>query len=81
MVDLVGFGVALATGIQFVEKFSDRCYRAALIPIMAEDNRAGKHEFVIGLIVDTYLVVLNTFQQSPSIPYILHAYFVFYNFL
>ncbi|XP_058077093.1 peroxisomal fatty acid beta-oxidation multifunctional protein MFP2-like isoform X1 [Magnolia sinica] len=42
MVDLVGFGVALATGMQFVENFPERCYRAALIPIMVEDKRAGE---------------------------------------
>lgn len=47
MVDLVGFGVALATGKQFVENFSDRCYRSALMSFMIEDKRAGKHDFVI----------------------------------
>eukprot|EP00268_Persea_americana_P031369 TRINITY_DN3050_c0_g2_i3.p1 TRINITY_DN3050_c0_g2~~TRINITY_DN3050_c0_g2_i3.p1 ORF type:complete len:728 (-),score=159.83 TRINITY_DN3050_c0_g2_i3:358-2541(-) len=42
MVDLVGFGVALATGKQFVENFSDRCYRSALMSFMIEDKRAGE---------------------------------------
>lgn len=42
MIDLVGFGVALATGIQFVENFPERCHKSALIPILIEDKRAGE---------------------------------------
>ncbi|KAL5713117.1 hypothetical protein ACHQM5_015225 [Ranunculus cassubicifolius] len=42
MIDLVGFGVAIATGIQFVENFPERSYKSMLIPIMQEDKRAGE---------------------------------------
>ncbi|XP_058083294.1 glyoxysomal fatty acid beta-oxidation multifunctional protein MFP-a [Magnolia sinica] len=42
MVDLVGFGVAVATGAQFVRSFPDRCYKSALMPLMVEDKRAGE---------------------------------------
>ncbi|XVE65595.1 hypothetical protein DITRI_Ditri08aG0012800 [Diplodiscus trichospermus] len=42
LADLVGFGVALATGMQFVENFPERTYKSMLIPIMQEDNRAGE---------------------------------------
>ncbi|XP_058077096.1 peroxisomal fatty acid beta-oxidation multifunctional protein MFP2-like [Magnolia sinica] len=41
-VDLVGFGVAIATAIQFIENFPERCYKSVLIPIMFEDKRAGE---------------------------------------
>lgn len=41
MVDLVGFGVAIATGTQFVENFPERSYKSMLIPLMQEDKRAG----------------------------------------
>lgn len=52
LVDLVGFGVAIATGGQFVQNFSERTYKSMLIPIMQEDKRAGvvyysKHYSVI----------------------------------
>ncbi|KAA8527438.1 hypothetical protein F0562_034847 [Nyssa sinensis] len=40
--DLVGFGVAIATGTQFVQNFPERTYKSMLIPIMQEDNRAGE---------------------------------------
>lgn len=59
MVDLVGFGVAIATGKQFVESFPERCYKSILMPIMLEDNRAGKYEFVIGLLQFEILKQLN----------------------
>ncbi|XP_077218571.1 glyoxysomal fatty acid beta-oxidation multifunctional protein MFP-a-like [Tasmannia lanceolata] len=42
MIDLVGFGVAMATGIQFVENFPERIYKSPLISIMAEDKRTGE---------------------------------------
>ncbi|XP_077240679.1 multifunctional protein 2 [Tasmannia lanceolata] len=42
MMDLVGFGVAMATGIQFLESFPERCYKTALILVMAEDKRTGE---------------------------------------
>lgn len=41
MIDLVGFGVAIATGTQFVINFPERSYKSMLIPIMQEDKRAG----------------------------------------
>ncbi|XP_021290212.1 peroxisomal fatty acid beta-oxidation multifunctional protein MFP2 [Herrania umbratica] len=42
LADLVGFGVAIATGMQFVESFHERTYKSLLIPIMQEDKRAGE---------------------------------------
>ncbi|KAL5983703.1 hypothetical protein ACLOJK_017794 [Asimina triloba] len=42
MVDLVGFGVAVATGAQFVQSFPERCYKSALMPMMLEDKRIGE---------------------------------------
>ncbi|XP_011621903.1 peroxisomal fatty acid beta-oxidation multifunctional protein MFP2 [Amborella trichopoda] len=42
LVDLVGFEVAVATGIQYLENFPERVYKSMLIPIMAEDKRAGE---------------------------------------
>ncbi|KAG2727047.1 hypothetical protein I3760_01G142300 [Carya illinoinensis] len=40
LVDLVGFGVAIATGMQYVEHFPERTYKSMLIPLMQEDKRA-----------------------------------------
>ncbi|KAJ7980289.1 Glyoxysomal fatty acid beta-oxidation multifunctional protein mfp-a [Quillaja saponaria] len=40
--DLVGFGVAIATGSQFVLNFPKRTYKSMLIPLMQEDKRAGE---------------------------------------
>ncbi|XP_076924095.1 peroxisomal fatty acid beta-oxidation multifunctional protein MFP2-like [Bidens hawaiensis] len=40
--DLVGFGVAVATGSQFVLNFPERTYKSMLIPLMQEDKRAGE---------------------------------------
>ncbi|KAF5953429.1 hypothetical protein HYC85_006285 [Camellia sinensis] len=40
--DLVGFGVAIVTGTQFIENFPERTYKSMLIPIMQEDKRAGE---------------------------------------
>ncbi|KAK9146967.1 hypothetical protein Sjap_006870 [Stephania japonica] len=42
MIDLVGFGVAIATGGQFVLNFPERSHKSMLIPIMQEDNRLGE---------------------------------------
>ncbi|CAN6726492.1 unnamed protein product [Malus baccata var. baccata] len=42
LVDLVGFGVAIATGTQFVVNFPERTYKSMLIPLMQEDGRAGE---------------------------------------
>ena len=43
LADLVGFGVAVATGMQYLENFPERVYKSMLLPLMMEDNRAGKH--------------------------------------
>ncbi|XP_042518036.1 peroxisomal fatty acid beta-oxidation multifunctional protein MFP2 [Macadamia integrifolia] len=43
LVDLVGFGVAIATGTQFVENFPERSYKSLLIPLMQEDKRLGEN--------------------------------------
>ncbi|XP_020114003.1 glyoxysomal fatty acid beta-oxidation multifunctional protein MFP-a-like [Ananas comosus] len=40
--DLVGFGVAVATGMQYLENFPERVYKSMLISIMLEDKRAGE---------------------------------------
>ncbi|XP_004296857.1 PREDICTED: peroxisomal fatty acid beta-oxidation multifunctional protein MFP2 [Fragaria vesca subsp. vesca] len=42
LADLVGFGVAIATGMQFIENFPERTYKSMLIPMMQEDGRAGE---------------------------------------
>ncbi|XP_061349080.1 peroxisomal fatty acid beta-oxidation multifunctional protein MFP2 isoform X2 [Gastrolobium bilobum] len=42
LADLVGFGVAVATGSQFVQNFPERTYKSMLIPILQEDKRAGE---------------------------------------
>lgn len=42
LADLVGFGVAIATGMQFVESFPERTIKSLLIPLMQEDGRAGE---------------------------------------
>ncbi|KAM1745594.1 hypothetical protein ACFX11_012324 [Malus domestica] len=42
LADLVGFGVAIATGTQFVVNFPERTYKSLLIPLMQEDGRAGE---------------------------------------
>ncbi|XP_062175586.1 peroxisomal fatty acid beta-oxidation multifunctional protein MFP2 [Alnus glutinosa] len=42
LADLVGFGVAIATGMQFVQDFPERTYKSMLIPLMQEDKRAGE---------------------------------------
>ncbi|XP_047311340.1 glyoxysomal fatty acid beta-oxidation multifunctional protein MFP-a-like [Impatiens glandulifera] len=40
--DLVGFGVATATGSQFVTNFPERVYKSALVTLLQEDKRAGE---------------------------------------
>ncbi|XP_057430072.1 peroxisomal fatty acid beta-oxidation multifunctional protein MFP2-like [Lotus japonicus] len=42
LVDLVGFGVGIATAMQFIENFPERTYKSLLIPLMQEDKRAGE---------------------------------------
>ncbi|CAL4950154.1 unnamed protein product [Urochloa decumbens] len=42
LADLVGFGVAVATGMQYLESFPERVYKSMLLPLMMEDNRAGE---------------------------------------
>ncbi|KAH1088449.1 hypothetical protein GLYMA_07G246400v4 [Glycine max] len=34
LVDLVGFGVAIATGMQFIQNFPERTYKSMLIPLL-----------------------------------------------
>jgi enoyl-CoA hydratase/3-hydroxyacyl-CoA dehydrogenase len=43
LADLVGFGVAAATGMQYLENFPERVYKSMLIPLMMEDKRTGKN--------------------------------------
>eukprot|EP01018_Ginkgo_biloba_P027852 Gb_29566 [translate_table: standard] len=43
LADLVGFEVAVATGMQYLENYPDRVYKSMLLPIMLEDKRAGKY--------------------------------------
>ncbi|KAL5228604.1 hypothetical protein ABZP36_016869 [Zizania latifolia] len=42
LADLVGFGVAVATGMQYLENFQERVYKSMLIPLMMEDKRTGE---------------------------------------
>ncbi|KAJ3669495.1 hypothetical protein LUZ60_011445 [Juncus effusus] len=42
LADLVGFGVAVATGMQYLEHFPERVYKSMLIPLMLEDKRTGE---------------------------------------
>ncbi|XP_021741203.1 peroxisomal fatty acid beta-oxidation multifunctional protein MFP2-like [Chenopodium quinoa] len=42
LVDLVGFGVGVATAMQYIEHFPDRTYKSMIIPLMQEDKRAGE---------------------------------------
>ncbi|KAJ0980641.1 hypothetical protein J5N97_008896 [Dioscorea zingiberensis] len=42
LADLVGFGVAIATGSQYLQSFPERCYKSMLIPIMVDDKRTGE---------------------------------------
>ncbi|XP_057547363.1 glyoxysomal fatty acid beta-oxidation multifunctional protein MFP-a [Amaranthus tricolor] len=42
LIDLVGFGVGIATAMQYIEHFPDRTYKSMIIPLMQEDKRAGE---------------------------------------
>ncbi|RDX61094.1 hypothetical protein CR513_60704, partial [Mucuna pruriens] len=42
LADLVGFGVAIATGMEFIQNFPERTYKSMLIPLLQEDKRAGE---------------------------------------
>ncbi|OIV95201.1 hypothetical protein TanjilG_21591 [Lupinus angustifolius] len=42
LVDLVGFGVGVASAMQFIENFPERTYKSLLLPLMQEDDRAGE---------------------------------------
>jgi len=47
LADLVGFGVAVATAMQYVEHFPDRAYKSIIVPLMQEDKRAGNYFFLL----------------------------------
>ncbi|KAF3456245.1 hypothetical protein FNV43_RR00895 [Rhamnella rubrinervis] len=42
LVDLVGFGVGVATSMEFVQSFPERTYKSMIVPLMLEDGRAGE---------------------------------------
>ncbi|XP_047042556.1 glyoxysomal fatty acid beta-oxidation multifunctional protein MFP-a-like [Lolium rigidum] len=42
LADLVGFGVAQTTGMQYLDNFPERVYKSMLIPLMIEDKRTGE---------------------------------------
>ncbi|KAF4347001.1 hypothetical protein G4B88_030016 [Cannabis sativa] len=42
LLDLVGFGVAIASGTQYIENFPERTYTSLLIPLMQGDGRQGE---------------------------------------
>lgn len=42
LADLVGFGVAIATGLQYLQNYPERCYSSGLKQLMLDDNRAGE---------------------------------------
>ncbi|RWR94189.1 Crotonase superfamily [Cinnamomum micranthum f. kanehirae] len=41
-IDLIGFGVFAAVGVQFLKSFPERCYKSALMQVLLEDKRAGE---------------------------------------
>lgn len=45
-IDLIGFGVFAAVGVQFLKSFPERCYKSALMQVLLEDKRAGKDNLV-----------------------------------
>ncbi|KAF1887213.1 hypothetical protein Lal_00040813 [Lupinus albus] len=47
LADLVGFGMAVATGTQFIQKFPERTYKSMLISLLQEDKRTGKDKLCI----------------------------------
>uniref|UniRef100_A0A2P2KUR9 Uncharacterized protein MANES_03G197400 n=1 Tax=Rhizophora mucronata TaxID=61149 RepID=A0A2P2KUR9_RHIMU len=42
LADLVGFGVAVATAMQYLEHFPERTYKSMIVPLLQEDKRAGE---------------------------------------
>ncbi|KAF5944692.1 hypothetical protein HYC85_018769 [Camellia sinensis] len=73
--DLVGFGVAIATGTQFIENFPERTYKSTLIPIMQEDKRAVKASdldiaAVMGMGFPPYSFVVSSDSNSLGSKYI-----------
>lgn len=56
LADLVGFGVAIATGMQFVENFPERTYKSLLIPLMQEDGRAGNYIYSMKSLLTSFLL-------------------------
>ncbi|XP_059625651.1 glyoxysomal fatty acid beta-oxidation multifunctional protein MFP-a-like [Cornus florida] len=42
MIDLVGFGVAVAGGVQVIENFPERSHKSMLIPVLQEEGRGGE---------------------------------------
>lgn len=67
MADLVGFGVAIATGTQFVLNFPERTYRSMLIPLMQEDGRAGNWS----LLINSWTGI---FPTSSQVSYFMFAH-------
>ncbi|XP_062231207.1 peroxisomal fatty acid beta-oxidation multifunctional protein MFP2-like [Phragmites australis] len=42
LIDLVGFGVSVATRMQYLQSYPERCYKSMLLQILLEDNRTGE---------------------------------------
>ncbi|KAI0510347.1 hypothetical protein KFK09_010948 [Dendrobium nobile] len=42
LADLVGFGVAVATILQYLQSYPERCYRSELMKLMLDDKRTGE---------------------------------------
>ena len=72
LADLVGFGVAVATGYQYLQSFPERCYKTMLIPSMLEDKRGSMHKLVHSYIWG-FLVFYPTFGLYLHIFSMFHA--------
>jgi len=70
LVDLVGFGVAIATGSQFIQNFPERTYKSMLIPLLQEDKRAGKDKHCIDWNFDE-IYVWSVFTNIEMLGHIL----------
>lgn len=45
--DLAGYGVAIATGKEFVNAFPDRSFKSPLIELLVKSGRNGKREHCV----------------------------------
>ncbi len=79
LLDLVGFGVALASGMQYLENSPGSVDKSMLIPLMFEDKRTGK---IIQILPTVFLFFPWGFlcwslkiASIPEIPFTVHLPF------